>query len=544
MNDHEQNQAQFPPQNVDEQIDELLWSRRQRKGSPAADKRLVSDLHVLYEAANAGTRERVWQRLVDHIASNDAAAAPYKQGPQERNFSTEGHHHMRNEALSPFARKQRFARRSRMWSIVAAVIVAALLVGSMTWIMTQERYHNTKSDVGTSNGIKRQQQTPAPASYSGIYVQTTNTVQRIDPKTGKIIWRYEIPFIPASYNKKMNLVSIGQFIVAGDTVYTIVTGPGGKNPSAVVALKSDTGQERWSQPLAGKSGTAPLCMALDDGVIYVGVLSYQTSANNRSNATNYNIYSFSAQDGKRGATYDVPGNSYLYALVVQKGILYIPTDKGLYAMDARSKKLLWSNSMQPEGKSQRLVIREPSILNGVLYTVFVSANETGRPEQSKVVAFSAKNGKLLWESAAFAGEASKPTIANGVIYVGSSIAKTGPFEGALYAYDATNGRQIWKVTTNGVQHPPSINNGVVYASAYAGMELKESVLAVDLKTGHKKWQHQIEKGITTTPYEQDGVVYEAAGFDKGKLYALHSGDGSQQWTLDIGASPEAVVIMA
>lgn len=541
MNNHEQNRAQFTPPIVDEQIDELLRSRRQRKGSPAADEQLVRDLHVLYEAASAGTQERVWQRLVDRIASNDAPSAPHEPGVLERNVSTERHRHMRNETLSPFTRKQRPARRFDMLGIVAAVIVTALLVGSMAWIIALQRYHNTGSDMGSPNGAKQQQQASHPVSYSGVYVQTANNVQRVDAKTGKMIWRYEIPFIPASYDKKQSIVSIDQFIVDGDTVYILITGPGDKNPSALVALKADTGKERWSQPLTDKPYVSPLNMALGDGMIYVEALTTQS---HETRNENYNIYSFSAKDGKQGTTYAVPGNSYPSMLVVQKGILYIPTSAGLYAIDARSKKQLWGNRLQEEKPVQSLVIREPSILNGVLYTVLIKTNEIG-PGQSRVAAFSAENGKPLWQSDTFAGEASKPVVANGVVYVGLSIPKAdSPFDGALYAFDATNGRQIWKVTTSGgVQWPPFVSNGVAYTPVYAGMELKESILAVDVKTGKQKWQHQIERGLLTIPYEQDGVVYEAAGFDKGTLYALNARDGSQRWTLDIGASPADLTVV-
>ncbi len=539
MNNHEQNPAQFPPLIVDEQIEELLWSRRQRKRSPATDEQLVGDLQVLYEAANAGTRERVWQRLVGRIASNDASFAPQERETWERNVSDERHRDMRNETLSPLVRKQIYIRRSGMWGIVAAVILTALLVGSMTWIITLQHYHNTGSDLGSPNGVK-QQQVAAPVSYSGIYVQTANNVQRVDAKTGKMIWRYEIPFLPASYDKKKNVVSIAQIIVEGDTVYALVAGPGGKNPSALVALKADTGKERWSQPLTDQPFVAPMYMALDDGMIYVEA---QTVQSRKSNNVDYTIYSFSAKDGQQGSTYPVPENGYPFAMTATKNILYLPTEKGLYAVDARSKKQLWEwKGTQPTGQAQSLVIKKPYIFNGVLYTAIVNASEVG-VGQSKVAAFSAENGKLLWQSSGFAGEASVPTVVNGVMYVGSTIPKTGPFEGALYAFDATNGRQVWKVATNAVQDPPSISNGVVYASAYAGIDLKESVLAVDLKTGQQKWQHQIEKGLTTIPYEQDSVVYEAAGFDKGTLYALDARDGSQKWTLDIGAGPADLTIV-
>jgi len=544
MNNHEQNRAQFPPLIVDAQIDELLRSRRQRKGSPAADEQLVRDLHVLYEAASAGTQERVWQRLVDHVASDDAESAPYEPGVGERNFPPERHHHMRNETLSPFARKQIYAQRSGVVGIVAAVILTALLVGSMAWIMALEHYHNTGSDMGSANGDQQQQQTSALANYSGIYVLAVNSVQRVDAKTGKMIWRYEMPFIPSPSNKNLSQVSAWQFIVAGDTVYTLLAGRGDKNPTTLIALQADTGKERWSQPLIDQSSIVPFYMALDDGMIYVEAQAEQAASQN--GGINYNIYSFSAKDGKPGSTYAVPGNSFPSTMTVLKGILYIPTDKGLYAMDAGSKKLLWSNTInvQSGGQGQTIIIMQPYICNGVLYAALVSDKE-GMAGRSRVAAFNLGSGKLIWQSEVFAGEASKLTIAHGVMYVGSSIANTGPLEGMLYAYNATDGRQIWKIATNGgVQNTPSISNGVVYVPLFTDFKLKESILAVDLKTGQKKWQHQIDEGLTTTPYEQDGVVYIAAGLDKGTLYALNASDGSQKWTLDIGAGPKDITIVA
>jgi outer membrane protein assembly factor BamB len=47
-------------------------------------------------------------------------------------------------------------------------------------------------------------------------------------------------------------------------------------------------------------------------------------------------------------------------------------------------------------------------------------------------------------------------VANGVVYVGS-------FDGKVYAFDASNGQQLWSGATGGpIDSSPTVANGVVY----------------------------------------------------------------------------------
>jgi outer membrane protein assembly factor BamB len=226
-----------------------------------------------------------------------------------------------------------------------------------------------------------------------------------------------------------------------------------------------------------------------------------------------------------------------------KGTLYVATENGLYAFDLARHQQRWSTALKTETAQQTLVVTRPYIVNGVLYAAVVSDNEAGATG-SRVAAFSADSGKQLWQSDLMNGQVFDITLFNGVIYFGSTIPKTGPFQGALYAYDAQKGKQLWSQPTDGaVEWAPSVSNGVVYASAYVGIKQPENVLAVSAGDGKQLWQHQIIAGLMTTPYEQNGIVYVAGGFNNGKLYALKAGNGAQVWTLDPGAGPQGIVVI-
>ena len=127
-----------------------------------------------------------------------------------------------------------------------------------------------------------------------------------------------------------------------------------------------------------------------------------------------------------------------------------------------------------------------------------------------------------------------PAVANGVIYV---VSKT---TGKLYAYDANasfkNCRPgnpelldcdpIWTATTGaGIEAAPSVANGVVYVGSddgrlYAFDAAGSSHCAVSggKKTCTPLWSHATGAAIYSSPAVSNGVVY--VGSDDGKLYAF------------------------
>ena len=83
------------------------------------------------------------------------------------------------------------------------------------------------------------------------------------------------------------------------------------------------------------------------------------------------------------------------------------------------------------------------------------------PTGDEIRALDAKTGKTRWTFAT--GDIinnSAPSIANGVVYVGS-------FDDSLYALNASTGELLWSYQTGGnVGYSPAVADGTVYAGSY------------------------------------------------------------------------------
>lgn len=72
---------------------------------------------------------------------------------------------------------------------------------------------------------------------------------------------------------------------------------------------------------------------------------------------------------------------------------------------------------------------------------------------------SVQTGATLWTALTESQIVSSPTIANGIVYIGST-------DHNLYAFDASTGAQLWSYTTGGaIISSPTVVNGVVYVGS-------------------------------------------------------------------------------
>lgn len=89
---------------------------------------------------------------------------------------------------------------------------------------------------------------------------------------------------------------------------------------------------------------------------------------------------------------------------------------------------------------------------------------------------------LLWKDTLGAFVHSSPTVADGVVYVGSG-------DDNLYALNAATGSQIWSYNTSAyVESSPAIVNSVVYVGSYDG-----DVYALNAATGAFSWSYNIAR---------------------------------------------------
>jgi outer membrane protein assembly factor BamB len=140
---------------------------------------------------------------------------------------------------------------------------------------------------------------------------------------------------------------------------------------------------------------------------------------------------------------------------------------------------------------------------------------------------------------------SSPTVADGVVYIGST-------DGKLYAVRTSNGSQIWSFTTKGpVNSTPAVWSGLVFFSSIDG-----NVYALDAASGAQEWifktngeRRFVAPGIhgiapqtelmpdpydvfLSSPAVEEGTVYVGSGDHN--VYALDGRTGRLRWKFTTG----------
>ncbi len=139
---------------------------------------------------------------------------------------------------------------------------------------------------------------------------------------------------------------------------------------------------------------------------------------------------------------------------------------------------------------------------------------------------------LLWTFQTGAPVTSSPSVADGVLYVGSH-------DRNLYALDARTGTFLWKYDTmernDFVSSSPAVSNGVVYIGG-----MKTKIHALDAYCGELLWKYKlpirttVRTGVSSSPAVANGVVY-IANMD-GNLYAFNEETGALIWNYQFPGS--------
>jgi outer membrane protein assembly factor BamB len=171
---------------------------------------------------------------------------------------------------------------------------------------------------------------------------------------------------------------------------------------------------------------------------------------------------------------------------------------------------LWTRAMPG------YVVSSPAVVNGIVY---VSVGPVGL-NSAYLYAVDAATGQALWRrKLALAGFASDPTVANGVVYVGSL------GDHRLHAYDAATGAARWTFEAVGAVSDPVVVGKVLYVGVNSGL-----VDAIDARNGHELWETSPFVGaIQSVSLAVAGdLVY--VGSDDHNLYAFDRRDGHKVWS--------------
>ncbi len=133
------------------------------------------------------------------------------------------------------------------------------------------------------------------------------------------------------------------------------------------------------------------------------------------------------------------------------GRLYGATPTDAFALDPKTGKLLWTRTLV-RNEHEGIEIA-PQLFDGTVLFSTVPSNVTGsyRPGTLGVVwALDAATGRVLWQHRL-------PSMAFGAATVANDVVFTSTYDGTIYAFATTTGRQLWKAKARaGINSFPAV----------------------------------------------------------------------------------------
>jgi outer membrane protein assembly factor BamB len=335
---------------------------------------------------------------------------------------------------------------------------------------------------------------------SGAFVERgpAGIAYAFDAGTGRLLW--SAPGVG---------VVMASPAVAGNLVLLNAAYPG-----RVLALHADTGRVVWTRatmpadlPLEGENWQAISPVVVGD-TVYVSVQA-NTAGPHRMHSFE-RTYALDLGTGTIRWSRELTGD-----LAVSGGVVYVGGEEFL-ALSAVTGETLWARSIGSEAW-----IGAPTIANGTVYAGGVRGGGVAR-----LYALETSGGAIRWSVELPAAVAARPAVAAGVAYVLS-------VRGVVHAVSASTGTRLWSVRvwdepghkdeylcSEGVCPGPSVANGVVYVGSLgrSPYQYPGKLYALDAVTGRALLEENVSRQVMSTPVIADGRVFVASR--DGTLYAF------------------------
>lgn len=314
----------------------------------------------------------------------------------------------------------------------------------------------------------------SPTIADGVLYMDDNhgLLSALDPRDGKTLWSYR------ASNKLMSApIVYGRAVIVGEGDEN--SGPQssparplfvGKSPSALIAVDRTNGRVLWKVPLPGSGMPTP--------AIIDGVLVHHNGAGI--------IYGIDPASGRVLYKRDLHSIASMVAMLPVGGSDFITTgvnDNAVWRIKAKNGAVVWKSPLSPVASG---IGDCPPVSDGTtIYCNYVMPPSTATPVQTERVnnfrayAIDLKTGKRIWDTFLESGvlpkrnESAIPLLANGTLYMGSSLSPT------VHAIDPKTGRVEWRVHTHGAVKGGIVDaNGVLYFGDFSGY-----LWAVNDKTG-------------------------------------------------------------
>ncbi|MFJ8634008.1 PQQ-binding-like beta-propeller repeat protein [Streptomyces sp. NPDC093568] len=199
------------------------------------------------------------------------------------------------------------------------------------------------------------------------------------------------------------------------------------------------------------------------------------------------------------------------------GTVYVWQDARLKALDARTGEERWSYPIGDAASCGGVPVRVAQAHDGHVY---VSAG-------TRVLALDVMSGRVRWHFEAPAVFLCPPTFVPGPAVTGGGV-YLADYLGTVYALDATDGRDRWRIATES----RSSIEPVLVAAGHVHVGSGKGLYTLDAVTGTPKWRFQSGGDIVGAPAVAEGRIH--FGSTDHLLYTLKADDGRLRWKLATG----------
>ncbi|MFE0255024.1 PQQ-binding-like beta-propeller repeat protein [Streptomyces sp. NPDC059010] len=199
------------------------------------------------------------------------------------------------------------------------------------------------------------------------------------------------------------------------------------------------------------------------------------------------------------------------------GTVYVWQDARLRALDARTGDERWSYPIGDAASCGGVPVRVAQAPDGFVY---VSAG-------TRVLALDVAGGHVRWHFEAPAVFLCPPAFVPGPAVTGGGV-YLADYLGTVYALDATDGRDRWRIATESRSsiEPVLVAGGHVHVGSGKGL------YTLDAVTGTPKWRFQAGGDVVGAPAVAEGRIH--FGSTDHLLYTLKADDGRLRWKLATG----------
>ncbi|MET8246143.1 PQQ-binding-like beta-propeller repeat protein [Streptomyces sp. NPDC005202] len=202
---------------------------------------------------------------------------------------------------------------------------------------------------------------------------------------------------------------------------------------------------------------------------------------------------------------------------VHDGTVYVWQDARLRALEARTGDERWSYPIGDAATCGGVPVRCTPAPDGYVY---VSAG-------TRVLALDVATGHVRWHFEAPAVFLCPPAFVPGPAVTGGGV-YLADYLGTVYALDATDGRDRWRIAT---ESRASIDP-VLVAAGHVHVGSGKGLYTLDAVTGTPKWRFQAGGEIVGSPAVAEGRIH--FGSTDHLLYTLKADDGRLRWKLATG----------